>query len=80
MLPSLRALLAARRRVGLVPDGTPDLTGELRTVVAWADGSPSVEVHRRMLAVKRVVDAYLPAGIKEVEVWALPGGNPARRA
>lgn len=80
VLHSLRALLAARRRVGLVPAGTPDLTGELRTVVAWADGRPSPEVHRRMLAVKQVVDAHLPTGIEKVEVWGLPDGVPVRLA
>jgi hypothetical protein len=80
VLPSLRALLAARRRVGLVPDETPGLTGELRTVVAWADGGPSAEVHRRMLAVKQVVDGHLPVGVTEVEVWALPAGVPTRIA
>lgn len=80
VLPSLRALLAARRRLGLVPPGTPDLTGALRTVVAWADGGPSPEVHRRMLAVKEVADGQLPAGIEEIEVWSLPGGSPSRLA
>lgn len=80
VLPSLRALLTSRRRLHLVPEGTPELSGELRAIVGWADGSPSVEVHRRMLAVKQVVDAHLPPGIVEVEVWALRAGTASRVA
>jgi hypothetical protein len=64
--------------VGLVPESTPDLTGALRAVVAWADGSPSAEVQRRLRDVKRVVDAHLPDGVGEIEVWALPEGRPVR--
>ncbi len=80
VLPSLGELLDARRRLGLMPAGPPDLTGQLRAVVAWGDGSPSAEVHRRMRAVKQVVDEHLPPGMEEVEVWALPGGVPTRVA
>lgn len=80
VLPALGALLAARRRLGLIPVGTPDLTGELRVVVAWGEGNPSAEVHRRMLAVKEIVDAHMPPGSGGIEVWSLPGGTPARLA
>jgi hypothetical protein len=78
VLPALRALLTARRAVGLVPESTPDLTGALRAVVAWADGSPSAEVQRRLCDVKRVVDAHLPDDVGEIEVWSLPDGRPVR--
>ncbi|MCB9684393.1 MAG: hypothetical protein H6738_05700 [Alphaproteobacteria bacterium] len=79
VLPSLRALAAARRRLHLMPQGTPELTGALRAVIAWGEGSPSAEVLRRSLAVKQVVDGHLPPGIGEVEVWSLAGGSRAAR-
>jgi hypothetical protein len=78
LLPSLNALLAARLRVGLLPPGTPALDGRLRAAIAWGEGSPSAEVLRRMHEVKAVVDAHLPLGVEEIEVWALREGRPLR--
>lgn len=78
LLPSLNALLDARRRVGLVPAGTPALDGRLRAAIAWGEGSPSAEVMRRMREVKALVEGFLPDGIAEVEVWALADGQAVR--
>lgn len=78
LLPSLNDLLTARRAAGLVPPRTPSLDGRLRAAIAWGDGSPSTEVLRRMRIVKTIVDANLPDGIEEVEVWALQEGEAYR--
>jgi len=76
LLPSLNALVDARKRVGLAPPSTPDLNGQLRVAIAWGEGAPSAEVLRRMRAVKAIVDAHLPDGVAEVEVWALRNRKP----
>ncbi|MCA9572813.1 MAG: hypothetical protein KC656_33475, partial [Myxococcales bacterium] len=76
LLPSLQALRAARMAVGLMPPDTPELTGELRAVVAWGEGSPSPEVLRRLAEVKATVDRHFPPGIPEVEVWCVTPDGP----
>lgn len=78
LLPSLNDLLAARRAVGLVPADTPSLDGRLRAAIAWGEGSPSAEVLRRLRVIKEIVDAHLPEGVGEVEVWALREGAAYR--
>lgn len=80
LLPSLRALGDARRRLGLLPPSTPPLSGRLRAAIAWGEGSPSAEVLRRLREVKALVDAHLPDGVAEVEVWSLRHGRAARVA
>ena len=78
LLPALGRLLDARRRLGLAPPSTPDLTGDLRLAVAWGEGAPSAEVERRLRAVRRIVHDHLPPGLHEVELWSLREGRPVR--
>ncbi len=80
VLPGVQALVAARRDLGLTPLSMPDVLSSIRVAVAWGGQKPSKEVRRRLLLVKGLVDAHLPPGVDEVELWALPHGKPIRRA
>lgn len=75
-LPSLNAVLDARKRVGPLPSDSPALDGRVRAAIAWGEGMPSAKRLQRMREVKDVVDGHLPDGVVEVEVWALCDGKP----
>ncbi len=66
VMPGIRELVDAKRRLGLIPADTPDPVERLRLVVGWGTVHPSTEVLRRTRIVQEVVERHWP---DEVECW-----------
>lgn len=74
----LEALRLARVELGLSPLEIPGISGGIRPVLAWGEGSPRAEVGRRLRQVLAVANRHRPAGVGEMEIWGLRGGVGAR--
>ena len=75
LIRQVQALLDARMKVGLTPQGVPDLTGSLRGVVCFGAGTRSDEVKRRYDKILRIVNDRLPPGVGSIETWKCPEGT-----
>ncbi len=74
----LRALIEARKAVGLSPVDMPDLGRGLRPVVGFGADLRSAEVRARFDEVRDVVNRHLPAGAAPMEAWAMERSTPVR--
>lgn len=79
----LQRLIKARVALGLMPKGTPRLTGGIRAVVGFGRGAHSGaacsdEVKRRYCKVLSVVNEHLPPGVGPIETWEIADTGPRR--
>lgn len=78
LLPNLQRQIDARVALGLMVDRKVRLTGELRVAVGFGSDRRSAEVRRRYERVVEEVRPFLPAGVQEIETWALVDKGPVR--
>ena len=75
LIGQVQALLDARMKVGLTPQGVPDLTGGLRGVVCFGTDTRSDEVKHRYGKVLDIVNDLLPPGVGPIKTWKYPKGS-----
>lgn len=80
LIGQVQALLDARVKMGLTPQGIPDLTGGLRGAVCFGADARSDEVKHRYGMVLDIVNDLLPPGVGPIETWAVTENSPHQLA
>ena len=67
----LRALIAARKTIGLSPSDTPEFDRGFRPVIGFGPDTRSGEVRARFGDVLSIANQHLPEGVSPIEVWSI---------
>jgi hypothetical protein len=74
---ALRALIDARKAIGLSPLNMPDLARGLRPVIGFGPDVRSPEVRARFEEVLSIANRHLPPDVSPIEVWTMTlAGRP----
>ncbi len=74
----LQELIKARKRLKLMSQDVPDLTGCIRAAVGFGPAVPSDETKSRYRIVLDIVNDHLPPGVEAIETWALTDTGPCQ--
>jgi hypothetical protein len=79
ILPGLKAVVDARRKLGLSPESTPNPVPRMRWALAVGRETPSAEVRRRLDLTCELVNEYRPPEIPPLELWRMDEhGSPSK--